>query len=113
MNLHHNTIRQQTSLGNGLHNKQPPTNAHTVMERARSRSSCIYAAIALRPRHVQRARSKHVSLGNSCIERIRCRLTALSMLTVRRVVLERSQLIIYNLIVCEFGGFKNVLRDAY
>ena len=53
-----------------------------------------------------------MSLGNSCIERIRCRLTALSMLTVRRVVLEHSQLI-KRLIVCEFGGFKNVLRDAY
>ena len=34
-------------------------------------SHSAYAAIALRPRHVQRARSKHVSLG---IERIRCRL---------------------------------------
>ena len=67
----------------------------------------IYAAIALRPRHVQRARSKHVSLGNSCIERIRCRLTALSMLTVRVEVLEHSQLHkkAYHLIFCEFGGF--------
>ena len=86
------------------------------MERARSLSArMIYAAIVLRPRHVQRPRSKHVSLGNSCIERIRCRLTALSMLTVRVVVLEHSQLLkkVYNLIVCEFGGFNNALRDAY
>ena len=86
-----------------------------VMERALSHSACmIYAAIALRPCHVQRVRSKHVSLGNSC-ERIRCHLTALSMLKVRVVVLERSQLHkkAYNLRVCEFGGFKNVLRDVY
>ena len=53
-----------------------------------------------------------MSLGKTCIERKRCRLTALSMLKVRVVVLERSQLHkkAYNLIVCEFGG---VLRDAY
>ena len=70
----------------------------------------IYTAIALWLRHIQRARSKHVSLGNACIERVCCRLTALSMLAVRLVVLERSQLHkkAYNLILCEFGGFKNV-----
>ena len=33
-----------------------------------------------------------MSLGNSCIERVCCCLTALSMLTVRVVVLEHSQL---------------------
>ena len=33
-----------------------------------------------------------MSLGNSCIERVRYRLTALSMLTVTVVVLKRSQL---------------------
>ena len=43
--------------------------------------------------------------------RVHCRLTALSMLTVRIVVLERSQLGL-NLIVWEFGGFENVLRDV-
>ena len=52
----------------------------------------IYTAIALQLGHVQRARTKHVSLGDSCIERVRCRLTALSMLTVRVVVLERTGL---------------------
>ena len=36
------------------------------------------------------------------------------MLTVRVVVQEYSQLHkkAYNLVVCEFGGFENVLRDA-
>ena len=47
-----------------------------------------------------------VSLG---IERVRRR-----MLTVRVVVLQYSQLHkkTYNLVVCEFGGFENVLRDV-
>ena len=37
-----------------------PTMYLPVMERKCSHSACIiYAAIALRPRHVQRARSKH------------------------------------------------------
>ena len=55
-----------------------------------------------------------VSLDDSCIERVRDRLASLSLLTVRVVVLEYSQLHKkpYNLVVCEFGGFENVLRDA-
>ena len=38
----------------------------------------------------------------------------LNMLTLRVAVLEFSQLHkkAYNLAVCEFGGFENVLRDA-
>ena len=53
-------------------------------------------------------------LGNSRIERVRDRLDTLNMLTVRVVTLEYSQLHkkAYNLVVCEFGGFENVLRDA-
>ena len=80
-----------------------------VMERARSHSACmIYAAIALRLCHIQRARSKHVSLGNSCIERIHYRLTALSMFTARVVVLERSQLHkkAYNLVSLHFSWLR-------
>ena len=52
-----------------------------------------------------------VSLDDSRIERVRDRL---DLLTVRVVALEYSQLHKkpYNLVVCEFGGFENVLRDA-
>ena len=52
-----------------------------------------------------------MSLGDSRIERVRDRL---NMLTVRVAVLEYRQQHkkAYNLIVCEFGGFENVLRDA-
>ena len=53
-----------------------------------------------------------MSLGDSRIKRVRGRLACLSMLTVRVVVLEYSQLLITWYIVCEFGGFENVLRDA-
>ena len=55
-----------------------------------------------------------VSLGDSRIERVRDRLNMLNMLTVRVAVLEYSQphKKAYNLVVCEFGGFENVLRDA-
>ena len=52
-----------------------------------------------------------MSLGNSRIERVRGHLAILSMLTVRVVALEYSQLH-KNLIVCDFGGCENVLRDA-
>ena len=50
-----------------------------------------------------------VSLDDSRTERVRDRL---SLLTVRVVALEHSQLHKkpYNLVVCEFGGFENVLR---
>ena len=52
-----------------------------------------------------------VSLGDSRIERVRDRL---NMLTARVAVLEYSQLHkkVYSMVVCEFGGFENVLRDA-
>ena len=55
-----------------------------------------------------------VSLGDSRIKRVRDRITILSVQTVRVVVLEYSQLHkkAYNFLVCEFGGFENVLRDA-
>ena len=56
-----------------------------------------------------------VSLGDSRIERVRDCLDMLNMLTVRVAVLEYSQLHkkAYNFpVVCEFGGFENVLRDA-
>ena len=55
-----------------------------------------------------------VSLDDSRIERVRNRLASLSRLTVRVVALEYSLLHKkpYNLVVCEFGGFENVLRDA-
>ena len=51
---------------------------------------------------------------SSHIECVRDCLACLSLLTVRVVVLEYSQLHKkpYNLVVCEFGGFENVLRDA-
>ena len=55
-----------------------------------------------------------VSLGDSSIKRVRDHVAFLSMLTVRVVVLEYSQLHkkAENFLVCEFGGFENVLRDA-
>ena len=55
-----------------------------------------------------------VSLGDSRIERVRGRLAILNMLTVRVVDLEYSWLYKkpYSALVCEFGGFENVLRDA-
>ena len=42
------------------------------------------------------------------------RLASLNLLTVRVVVLESSQLHKkpYNIVVCEFGVFEHVLRDA-
>ena len=48
-----------------------------------------------------------MSLGDFRIERVRSGLGSLSLLTVRVLILEYSQLV-----VCEFGGFENVLRDA-
>ena len=55
-----------------------------------------------------------VSLGDSRIKRVRDRWDLLNMLTVRVAVLEYSQLHekAYNMVVCKFGGFENVLRDA-
>ena len=56
-----------------------------------------------------------VSLDDSRIERVLDRLASLSLLTVRVVALEYSQLHkkpIITIIICEFGGFENVLRDA-
>ena len=55
-----------------------------------------------------------MSLDKSRTERVRDRLASLSLLTVRVVVLEYSQLYkkSYNLVVCEFGGFENALHDA-
>ena len=60
---------------------------------------------------LQRRRRRRSSLGDSRIERVR---DLLSMLTVRVAVQEYSQLHkkAYNLVVCEFGGFENVLRDV-
>ena len=50
----------------------------------------------------------------SCIDRVCDRLASLSLLTIRVVALEYSQLhkMPYNLVVCEFGGFENVLHDV-
>ena len=55
-----------------------------------------------------------VSLDNLRIKRVQDRIAFLSMLTVRVVVLEYSQLHkkAKNFLVYEFGGFENVLRDA-
>ena len=55
-----------------------------------------------------------MSLDDSRIECVHDRLASLCLLTVRVVALEYSQLHkkSYNLVVCEFGGFENVLRDA-
>ena len=55
-----------------------------------------------------------MSLGDSRIKRVRDRIAFLSMLTVRVVVLEYNQLHkkAYSFLVCEFGGFENVSRDA-
>ena len=53
-----------------------------------------------------------MSLGDSRIERVRGRLAILSMLTVRVYSGPGVQLAIYSSLVCEFGGFENVLRDA-
>ena len=52
--------------------------------------------------------------GDSHIERVRSCLASLSILTVRIVFLEYSQLRKkdYNLVVREFGGFDNVLLDV-
>ena len=54
-----------------------------------------------------RLKGQIVSLGDSRIKRVR----DLSMLTVRVVVLEYSQLH-KKCVVCEFRGFENVLCDA-
>ena len=55
-----------------------------------------------------------MSLDDSRIECVRDCLASLSLLTVRVVALEYSQLHKkpYNLVVREFRGFENVLRDA-
>ena len=54
-----------------------------------------------------------MSLGDSHIKHVCARLASLSILTVI-AVLEYSQLHkkAYNLVLCEFGGFENVLCDA-
>ena len=55
-----------------------------------------------------------VSLGDTRIECVRGRLAILSMLKVRVVNLEYNYLYKkpYSSLVCEFGGFENVLRDV-
>ena len=59
-------------------------------------------------------KKKMNKLGDYCIEHVRGCLASLSLLTVRVVALEHSQLHkkAYNLVVCEFGGLENVLCDA-
>ena len=55
-----------------------------------------------------------MNLGYFRIERVRGHLFFLSMLTVRVVGLEYSQLYkrAYNLVACEYGGFENALRGV-
>ena len=57
-----------------------------------------------------------MSLDDSCIERVCDCLSSLSLLPVRVVVLEYSQLhkMPYNLVVCKFGGFEYcVMHNIY
>ena len=49
-----------------------------------------------------------MSLGDSRIEPVR---DLLNMLTIRVAVLQLHKKA-YNLVVCEFGGFENVLHDV-
>ena len=53
-------------------------------------------------------------LGDSCMDCLRRCLATLSILVVRIAPLEYSKIHekAYKCIVCEFGGFQNVLRDA-
>ena len=51
-----------------------------------------------------------VSLGDSRIQRVRGRLAILSTLTVRVVLYKKPYS--SSSLVCEFGGFENVLRNA-
>ena len=66
------------------------------------------------PLEVEEEDGQIVSLDDFCIECVRDCLAFLSMLTVRVVVLEYSQLHkkAYNSVACEFGGFENVLCNA-
>ena len=55
-----------------------------------------------------------VNLADSCMDCLRGCLATLSILVVRISLLEYSKIHekAYKFIVCEFGGFQNVLRDA-
>ena len=53
-----------------------------------------------------------MSLGDSHIKHVCARLASLSMLTVRVYSGPGVQPATYNLVLCEFGGFENVLCDA-
>ena len=55
-----------------------------------------------------------MSLGDSHLKHVCGCLASLRMLTVIVVVLEYNQLHkkAYNVVVCEFGGFENVLHDV-
>ena len=54
-----------------------------------------------------------MNLADSRMDCLRGCLATLSVLVVRIALLEYSKIHeAYNCIVCEFGGFQNVLRDA-
>ena len=55
-----------------------------------------------------------MNLADSCMDCLRGCLATLSVIVVRIALLEYSKIHekAYKCIVCEFGGFQNVLRDA-
>ena len=68
-------------------------------------TTCLSDELCLCKEEEEEEDGQIVSLGIECV---RDRLDMLNMLIVRVAVLEYSQLHI----VCEFGGFENVLSDA-
>ena len=62
----------------------------------------------------KKKKKKMVNLADSHMDCLRGCLATLSVLVVRIALLEYSKIHdkAYKFIVCEFGGFQNVLRDA-
>ena len=65
-------------------------------------------------RELYRSKKNMVNLADSRMDCLRGCLATLSVLVVRISLLEYSKIHekAYKFIVCEFGGFQNVLRDA-
>ena len=62
----------------------------------------------------KKKKKKKMNLADSRVDCLRGYLATLSVLVVRISLLEYSKIHekAYKCIVCEFGGFQNVLRDA-
>ena len=77
--------------------------------------SCVVRELyRLKKKKKKKKMEKIVNLADSRIDCLRWCLATLSVLVVRISLLEYSKIHekAYKCIVCEFGGFQNVLRDA-